>query len=160
LSNTYIFTFSVMHQPVVRVRHIFWRIFLQAVHILSHVTPCMSSTRNWLVSIFIASLRWLQYQRNWKLSGIESCALNSHHVAVDIRWFAAYEQTPGKLFSQWLLSSRLLRIAYGRHVWIFFDFQFLYQVLSFGMIVSSALMIWKGLMLVTGSESPIVVVLR
>ena len=33
------------------------------------------------------------------------------------------------------------------------------QVLSFGMIVSSALMIWKGLMVVTGSESPIVVVL-
>lgn len=40
-----------------------------------------------------------------------------------------------------------------------FSFQFLYQVLSFGMIVSSALMIWKGLMVVTGSESPIVVVL-
>jgi signal peptidase len=38
--------------------------------------------------------------------------------------------------------------------------QFVYQVLSFGMIVSSALMIWKGLMVVTGSESPIVVVLR
>jgi len=37
--------------------------------------------------------------------------------------------------------------------------QFLYQVLSFGMIVSSALMIWKGLVVVTGSESPIVVVL-
>uniref|UniRef100_A0A023FB37 Signal peptidase complex catalytic subunit SEC11 n=2 Tax=Triatoma infestans TaxID=30076 RepID=A0A023FB37_TRIIF len=36
---------------------------------------------------------------------------------------------------------------------------FLYQCLSFGMIVSSALMIWKGLMVVTGSESPIVVVL-
>jgi len=28
------------------------------------------------------------------------------------------------------------------------------------MIVSSALMIWKGLMVFTGSESPIVVVLR
>ncbi|XP_011503801.1 PREDICTED: signal peptidase complex catalytic subunit SEC11A [Ceratosolen solmsi marchali] len=37
--------------------------------------------------------------------------------------------------------------------------QLLYQILSFGMIVSSALMIWKGLMVVTGSESPIVVVL-
>ena len=36
---------------------------------------------------------------------------------------------------------------------------YLSQVLSFGMIVSSALMIWKGLMVVTGSESPIVVVL-
>ena len=36
---------------------------------------------------------------------------------------------------------------------------FLFQALSFGMIVSSALMIWKGLMVVTGSESPIVVVL-
>lgn len=38
--------------------------------------------------------------------------------------------------------------------------QVLYQILNFGMIVSSALMIWKGLMVVTGSESPIVVVLR
>merc|ERR1712002_14053 len=37
--------------------------------------------------------------------------------------------------------------------------QLFYQVLNFGMIVSSALMIWKGLMVVTGSESPIVVVL-
>ncbi|CAG0884773.1 unnamed protein product [Darwinula stevensoni] len=37
--------------------------------------------------------------------------------------------------------------------------QVLYQFLNFGMIVSSALMIWKGLMVVTGSESPIVVVL-
>ena len=37
--------------------------------------------------------------------------------------------------------------------------QFFYQVLSFGMILSSASMIWKGLMVVTGSESPIVVVL-
>lgn len=34
-----------------------------------------------------------------------------------------------------------------------------YQVLNFAMIVSTALMIWKGLMVVTGSESPIVVVL-
>ena len=38
--------------------------------------------------------------------------------------------------------------------------QLFYQVLKFAMIVSSALMIWKGLMVVTGSESPIVVVLR
>ncbi|KAB0790425.1 hypothetical protein PPYR_07215 [Photinus pyralis] len=37
--------------------------------------------------------------------------------------------------------------------------QFLYQLLSFGMIVSSALMIWKGLMIATSCESPIVVVL-
>lgn len=37
--------------------------------------------------------------------------------------------------------------------------QLIYQVLNFGMIVSSALMIWKGLMVVTESESPIVVVL-
>ncbi|KAI1709652.1 peptidase s24-like domain-containing protein [Ditylenchus destructor] len=35
----------------------------------------------------------------------------------------------------------------------------IYQVLNFGMIVCSALMIWKGLMVATGSESPIVVVL-
>uniref|UniRef100_A0A914CMF2 Signal peptidase complex catalytic subunit SEC11 n=1 Tax=Acrobeloides nanus TaxID=290746 RepID=A0A914CMF2_9BILA len=34
-----------------------------------------------------------------------------------------------------------------------------YQCLNFAMIVSSALMIWKGLMVVTGCESPIVVVL-
>ena len=33
------------------------------------------------------------------------------------------------------------------------------QILNFCLIVSSALMIWKSLMLVTGSESPIVVVL-
>ena len=38
--------------------------------------------------------------------------------------------------------------------------QVYYQVLNFAMIVSSALMIWKGLMVYTGSESPIVVVLR
>jgi len=37
--------------------------------------------------------------------------------------------------------------------------QLYYQVLNFAMIVSSALMIWKGLMVATGSESPIVVVL-
>uniref|UniRef100_A0A8I5TAG5 Signal peptidase complex catalytic subunit SEC11A n=1 Tax=Pongo abelii TaxID=9601 RepID=A0A8I5TAG5_PONAB len=35
--------------------------------------------------------------------------------------------------------------------------QLYYQVLNFGMIVSSALMIWKGLLVITGSESPIVV---
>jgi hypothetical protein len=34
------------------------------------------------------------------------------------------------------------------------------QVLNVLMVVFSALMIWKGLMVVTGSESPIVVVLR
>merc|ERR1711990_315765 len=33
------------------------------------------------------------------------------------------------------------------------------QMLNFGLIVCSALMIWKSLMIVTGSESPIVVVL-
>ena len=37
--------------------------------------------------------------------------------------------------------------------------QLVYQILNFAMIVSSALMIWKGLMVATGSESPIVVVL-
>ncbi|KAI7694066.1 hypothetical protein SSS_08573 [Sarcoptes scabiei] len=37
--------------------------------------------------------------------------------------------------------------------------QILCQFLNFGIIVSSALMIWKGLMVMTGSESPIVVVL-
>jgi signal peptidase len=37
--------------------------------------------------------------------------------------------------------------------------QLAFQVLNFGMIIFSALMIWKGLMCYTGSESPIVVVL-
>lgn len=51
-----------------------------------------------------------------------------------------------------------LCITYKLTIFLGFS-QFLYQVLSFGMIISSALMIWKGLMVVTGSESPIVVVL-
>jgi len=37
--------------------------------------------------------------------------------------------------------------------------QLLQQTITFIMIIGSALMIWKGLMVVTGSESPIVVVL-
>ncbi|XP_076814747.1 signal peptidase complex catalytic subunit SEC11C-like [Clavelina lepadiformis] len=37
--------------------------------------------------------------------------------------------------------------------------QVYFQVLNFAMIISSALMIWKGMMVATGSESPIVVVL-
>lgn len=37
--------------------------------------------------------------------------------------------------------------------------QLIFQVLNFGLIIASALTIWKGLMLGTGSESPIVVVL-
>ncbi|KAI6182528.1 Signal peptidase complex catalytic subunit SEC11 [Aphelenchoides bicaudatus] len=37
--------------------------------------------------------------------------------------------------------------------------QLIYQVLNFGMIIATALMIWKGMMVVTGSESPVVVVL-
>mmetsp|Transcript_29000 Transcript_29000/g.40817 ORF Transcript_29000/g.40817 Transcript_29000/m.40817 type:complete len:176 (+) Transcript_29000:70-597(+) len=37
--------------------------------------------------------------------------------------------------------------------------QLAHQTLNFAMIVCSALMIWKGLMVVTNSESPIVVVL-
>jgi signal peptidase I len=35
----------------------------------------------------------------------------------------------------------------------------LQQVINLGMIVSTALMIWKGLVLATNSESPVVVVL-
>lgn len=38
--------------------------------------------------------------------------------------------------------------------------QLSFQVLNLAMIVFSALMIWKGLMVVTKSESPVVVVLR
>lgn len=37
--------------------------------------------------------------------------------------------------------------------------QIIYQILNFAMIICSALMIWKGLIVITGSESPIVVVL-
>jgi len=35
----------------------------------------------------------------------------------------------------------------------------LYQILNMGMVISSALMIWKALICISGSESPIVVVL-
>lgn len=38
--------------------------------------------------------------------------------------------------------------------------QLSFQALNLAMIVFSALMIWKGLMFVTKSESPVVVVLR
>ena len=38
--------------------------------------------------------------------------------------------------------------------------QLLFQTLNLGMVVLSALMIWKSLMVVTKSESPVVVVLR
>ncbi|XP_019458887.1 PREDICTED: signal peptidase complex catalytic subunit SEC11A-like [Lupinus angustifolius] len=37
--------------------------------------------------------------------------------------------------------------------------QLITQVVTFGLIVTSALIIWKGLMCITGSESPVVVVL-
>ncbi|KAI5640728.1 hypothetical protein M9H77_24565 [Catharanthus roseus] len=37
--------------------------------------------------------------------------------------------------------------------------QVITQIVSLGMIVTSALIIWKGLMCITGSESPVVVVL-
>lgn len=38
--------------------------------------------------------------------------------------------------------------------------QQLHQLFNCLLVVCSALMVWKGLMVVTGSESPIVVVLR
>ena len=38
--------------------------------------------------------------------------------------------------------------------------QLTFQALNLAMIVFSALMIWKGLMVATKSESPVVVVLR
>ena len=38
--------------------------------------------------------------------------------------------------------------------------QLAFQILNLAMIVFSALMIWKGLMVITKSESPVVVVLR
>ena len=51
----------------------------------------------------------------------------------------------------------LMRVTFHVHC---IDLQLFYQALNFAMIVSSALMIWKGLMVHSGSESPIVVVLR
>jgi signal peptidase len=36
----------------------------------------------------------------------------------------------------------------------------MHQVVNLGLIVTSALMIWKSLMVLTNSESPVVVVLR
>ena len=38
-------------------------------------------------------------------------------------------------------------------------FQLILQLIQFGLIVTSALMMWKGIMLVCGNESPMVVVL-
>ncbi|KAJ1481289.1 hypothetical protein T484DRAFT_1808139 [Baffinella frigidus] len=38
--------------------------------------------------------------------------------------------------------------------------QLAHQVINLGLIVTSALMIWKSLMVITHSESPVVVVLR
>ncbi|EGC37561.1 hypothetical protein DICPUDRAFT_30076 [Dictyostelium purpureum] len=38
-------------------------------------------------------------------------------------------------------------------------YQIAQQIINFGLIVATALMIWKGLMIFSGSESPIVVVL-
>lgn len=62
-------------------------------------------------------------------------------------------------FKNFFLMRKFNLIFWDPNFFYMFTLQFLYQVLSFGMIVSSALMIWKGLMVVTGSESPIVVVL-
>jgi hypothetical protein len=38
--------------------------------------------------------------------------------------------------------------------------QMIHQVLSLALIICSAAAIWKGLVVTTGSESPVVVVLR
>merc|ERR1711879_1091986 len=68
------------------------------------------------------------------------------------------------------VSSRTYRFTYFKMLencpdWLVGDIkhmtvrQLLYQVLNMGMVISSALMIWKSLMLISGSESPIVVVL-
>ena len=40
------------------------------------------------------------------------------------------------------------------------DYQVLLQILNFATVISTGLMIWKGLGIVTNTESPIVVVLR
>ena len=64
----------------------------------------------------------------------------------------------------WIVFSSNLYLPFSLPLFLLFHLHFplqkFYQALNFGMIVSSALMIWKGLMVVTGSESPIVVVLR
>merc|ERR1711879_981110 len=68
------------------------------------------------------------------------------------------------------VSSRTYRFTYFKMLencpdWLVGDIkhmtvrQLLYQVLNMGMVISSALMIWKSLICLSGSESPIVVVL-
>ena len=54
------------------------------------------------------------------------------------------------------LTARAIRNALPRHP----PPQLTFQLLNLSMIVFSALMIWKGLMFLTLSESPVVVVLR
>ena len=84
------------------------------------------------VNPWVTSHAFYHYQvQLWILKGL----INLEPVLVSFRKFLA-------------ILSELLAATFFR-----------FQALSFGMIVSSALMIWKGLMVVTGSESPIVVVL-
>ena len=67
----------------------------------------------------------------------------------------------GFVLGMWLPSPVKYNFGcHGNTIGSFLLLQLYYQALNFVAIVSSALMIWKGLMVVTGSESPIVVVLR
>ena len=56
-------------------------------------------------------------------------------------------------------SSRVIMDIYVKKLAAMKPRSLLTQAFAFGMIVASALILWKSLMLITGSESPIVVVL-
>lgn len=78
-----------------------------------------------------------------------------------------YGQSLGESVGGWLVIFSSLRIPMEAAFQYFDEFKEVVkrprrvstQVLNLGMVVFSALMLWKGLMLVTGSESPVVVVL-
>jgi len=56
----------------------------------------------------------------------------------------------------------VIHMRYNRHRsgFLTFGLKVLLQVLNFASVIASGLMIWKGLGIITNSESPIVVVLR
>merc|ERR1719429_665567 len=58
----------------------------------------------------------------------------------------------------WIMSLELIRTSLN-DVKQMNKRQILYQILQLAMVLFTALMIWKGLMIATGSDSPIVVVL-
>jgi len=89
------------------------------------------------------------------------CGMILLHAGTSKSWFESCPVTTD-LTVTGIIHETMLNLFINSQIhWIIFSLlQLYYQALNFGMIVSSALMIWKGLMVVTGSESPIVVVLR